>query len=46
MGMPELEIYSMVGAEGFARLVAAFVSRRLLSTSPSRRPSGANLPGK
>jgi hypothetical protein len=24
MGMPELEIYSMIGAEGFARLVAAF----------------------
>src|SRR5271154_2429421 len=24
MGMPELEIYSMIGAEGFGRLVAAF----------------------
>jgi hemoglobin len=24
MGMPELEIYSMIGAEGFARLFAAF----------------------
>jgi hypothetical protein len=24
MGMPELEIYSMIGAEGFARLVRAF----------------------
>src|SRR6202167_5057279 len=24
MGMPELEIYSIIGAEGFARLVAAF----------------------
>jgi hemoglobin len=24
MGMPELEIYSMIGAEGFVRLVAAF----------------------
>ena len=24
MGMPELEIYSMIGAEAFARLVAAF----------------------
>jgi hemoglobin len=24
MGMPELEIYSLIGAEGFARLVAAF----------------------
>src|SRR5882762_5602869 len=24
MGMPELEIYSMIGAEGFARLVSAF----------------------
>jgi len=24
MGMPELEIYSTIGAEGFARLVAAF----------------------
>ena len=24
MGMPELEIYSMIGAEGFERLVAAF----------------------
>src|SRR5258707_7091671 len=24
MGMPELEIYSMIGAEGFTRLVAAF----------------------
>src|SRR5580700_8381451 len=24
MGMQELEIYSMIGAEGFARLVAAF----------------------
>jgi hypothetical protein len=24
MGMPELEIHSMIGAEGFARLVAAF----------------------
>src|SRR6202042_55605 len=24
MGMPELEIYSMIGAEGLARLVAAF----------------------
>ena len=24
MGMPELEIYSMIGAEGFASLVAAF----------------------
>src|SRR5580700_6584201 len=24
MGMPELEIYSMIGAEGFARLVTAF----------------------
>src|ERR1700756_1346748 len=24
MGMPEFEIYSMIGAEGFARLVAAF----------------------
>ena len=24
MGMPELEIYPMIGAEGFARLVAAF----------------------
>ncbi len=23
MGMPELEIYSMIGAEGFGRLVAA-----------------------
>ena len=24
MGMPEFEIYSMIGAEGFGRLVAAF----------------------
>jgi hemoglobin len=24
MGMPELDIYSMIGAEGFTRLVAAF----------------------
>src|SRR6202142_3591952 len=24
MGMPDLEIYSMIGAEGFGRLVAAF----------------------
>src|SRR5713101_5804206 len=24
MGMPELEIYSIIGAEGFGRLVAAF----------------------
>jgi len=28
MGMPELEIYSMIGAEGFARLVAAFYTVR------------------
>jgi hypothetical protein len=40
MGMPELEIHSMIGAEGFARLVADF------STSPSRRPSRTNLPGE
>jgi hypothetical protein len=38
--MQELEVYSMVGTEGFTRLVAAF-----LSTSPARRPSGAHVPG-
>jgi hypothetical protein len=27
MGMPELEIYSMIRAEGFARLVAAFIDK-------------------
>jgi hemoglobin len=30
MRMPELEIYSMIGAEGFGRLVAAFYPQVLL----------------
>jgi hypothetical protein len=32
MGMPELEIYSMIGADGFARLVAAFIDKSLKTT--------------
>ena len=34
MGMPELEIYSMIGAEGFARLVAAFYRQVPQSLAP------------
>src|SRR5664279_956386 len=34
--MQELEVYSMIGAEGF--------TRRFLSTSPPRRPSGSMYP--
>jgi len=41
MGMPELEIYSMIGAAGFARLVAAFYRQ-----VPQDDLLGAHVPGK
>ena len=41
MGMPELEIYSMIGVESFARLVAAFYRQ-----VPQDDLLGAHVPGK
>jgi len=39
MGMPELEIYSMIGAEGFARLSPPFIdkSRKTIFWGPCTR---------
>ena len=39
--MQELEVYSMIGREGFTRLVAAFYRQ-----GPSRRPSGTHVPAQ
>jgi len=45
MGMPELKIYSMIGAEGFARLVAAFYLTRPHTAQSARfRASHRSVP--
>src|SRR5580693_3023481 len=45
MGMPELEIYSMIGAEGFGRLVAAFYRQVPLDDLLGPIYPASDLPG-
>src|ERR1700729_174097 len=45
MGMPELEIYSMIGAEGFGRLVAAFYRQIPLDDLLGPIYPASDLPG-
>jgi len=45
MGMPELEIYSMIGAERFTRLVAAFYRQVLQDDLLGPIYPASDLPG-
>jgi truncated hemoglobin YjbI len=45
MGMPELEIYSMIGAEGFGRFVAAFYRQVPQDDLPGPLYPARDLPG-